>query len=152
MLYMQVSTENTSKVISILIKNSLEMLEFYERMFDLVEDENLKQIFEYYIERRKELVSELKKEASKVSSEETFESLLNTFFKTRENGNNFIVDNNIKIILEECEKKEDESVKVYENAVAENLSPKFKSLVSRQFGDIKEAHYHMKLLRDSRRH
>jgi uncharacterized protein (TIGR02284 family) len=148
---MHVTTENTSRVITSLMKNSMEMLEFYERIYNMVDDENLKQIFEHYIDQRKEIINELKIEASKINSEETFESLLEKFFKTKKNGSTLNVDGNVKTILEECEKYEDKAVRIYEHAVEENLSPKLKSLVSRQFGDIKEAHYHMKLLRDSRR-
>jgi uncharacterized protein (TIGR02284 family) len=151
MLFMQMSTENTSRIITVLMKNSLEMLEFYEKIYTSIDDENLKQIFEYYIGQRKEIIKELKNEASKINSEETFESLLTAFFRTKENGKAILIDGNVKTILEECEKHEDQSVKIYENAVEENLSPKLKGLVTRQYGDIKEAHYHMKLLRDSRR-
>jgi rubrerythrin len=65
MLFMQMSTENTSRIITVLMKNSLEMLEFYEKIYTSIDDENLKQIFEYYIGQRKEIIKELKNEASK---------------------------------------------------------------------------------------
>lgn len=150
MPYMKISNENTSRIVSDLMKNSLEMLKFYEKINSIVDDESLRQIFMFYIGKRKEMVNELKSEIDKINSKETFADLIESFFNKENNHSAALVKEDIKMILTECEKNENESVKIYESAVKEDVSPKLRSLISKQFGEIKEAHYHMKLLRDCR--
>jgi uncharacterized protein (TIGR02284 family) len=139
----RLSEENASKVISNLIKNSFEMVDFYTRVYNKINDEDLKQIIKYNINKRTEIIDELKSEGKKFNS--SLDKLLTSF--REKNHNAAIYDNeDVSIILHECEKNEDESEKIYESAVKENLSPKLKWVISKQYGDIKQAHYHIRLL------
>jgi uncharacterized protein (TIGR02284 family) len=148
---MEVSVTKQNEILNALIKNSLEMLEFYKRIYNFVKEENLKQIFSVYINRRKEFIEELKNEALKADPEKSFDNILNSLFKVIENSDNEkIIKKNQKSILSECEKNEMSSVKIYQEALDEELPHHLKDLLSKQLDEVKEAHYHMKLLRDSR--
>lgn len=143
------SEENASKVISNLIKNSVEMLEFYKRIYNRINDEDIKQIINYNIEKRKEIINELKSEAGKFNP--SFDNLLTSFFRIKDKDSTTRTNEDVRIILHECEKNENKSEKIYRSAVKEKLTPKLKWLVSRQYGDIKIAHYHIRLLWESKK-
>jgi uncharacterized protein (TIGR02284 family) len=51
-------------------------------------------------------------------------------------------------VLEQCERAEDEAKKIYEKAIALDLPPAIKSLVTQQFAGLKENHDRIRKLRD----
>lgn len=53
-------------------------------------------------------------------------------------------------VLDAAEQGEDHAVSQYEEALAADISPEFKSVLERQFVDIRAAHDQVKALRDSR--
>src|ERR1019366_9380748 len=53
-----------------------------------------------------------------------------------------------KAVLEQCERAEDEAKKIYEKAIALDLPPAIKSLVTQQFASLKENHDRIRKLRD----
>ena len=53
-----------------------------------------------------------------------------------------------KAVLEQCERAEDEAKKIYEKAIALDLPPAIKSLVTQQFAGLKENHDRIRKLRD----
>jgi uncharacterized protein (TIGR02284 family) len=54
-----------------------------------------------------------------------------------------------KGVLEAAEKGEDHSVAAYEEALSEDISPTLRSVVERQFVDVRKAHEEIRVLRDS---
>jgi uncharacterized protein (TIGR02284 family) len=148
---LEVSVKRLNDLLNALIKNSLEMLEFYRRIYNLIDDQNLKQIFSFYLEQRKNFIEELKTEAVKTDPEKSVDNILSSLFKViEENNHDEIKTDDEKSVLSECEKNEMKSVRIYQQSLDDELPQHLKELITNQLNDIREAHYHMKLLRDSR--
>jgi uncharacterized protein (TIGR02284 family) len=124
----------------------------YKTAAEDVEDSDLKQLFMKYAVQRDSMITELQDELHKMGkTDDESSSLEGTIHRIWIDIKSAISSNDRKRILEECERGEDYAVDAFEEARKADLPPRLKQIVEQQYQDVKNAHDHIRSLRDQAR-
>lgn len=121
----------------------------YKTAAEDVEDQDLKQLFLKYAVQRDSMITELQTELHKMGkTDDESSSLEGTVHRMWIDIKSAISSKDRVRILEECERGEDYAVKAVEEARAKELPGTLKQIVEQQYMDVKNAHDHIRALRD----
>jgi uncharacterized protein (TIGR02284 family) len=122
-----------------LINTNLEVQSVYKTAAEVINNDNLKEIFIIYIQKKAEYINELKGVAKELfgDKQESFPFERHTIT---------LSDINEDSILKECESLEDKSIRNYESVLNDKIPSGIKETLLRQYNGSKEAKLHMKSL------
>ncbi len=112
-----------------------------------VEDPTLKRLFESYGQQRAEFASELQREVRRIGKDPADTGhVLGTLHRGWINIKAVVTGRDEAAIIAECERGEDVAVRNFREALEKPLAPDLRSLIERQFLQVKEAHDHVRSL------
>lgn len=121
----------------------------FESAAQEVKDPSVKSTFVEFSQQRARLASELQAEVRRLGGEPEHSGSASGAVHRGWINLKSSLGGGEKAILNEAERGEDTTVKSYEKAMKSNLSPDVAGIVRRQFGEVKQAHDRVKVLRDS---
>ena len=108
---------------------------------------DLKQLFNSYASQRALFATELQSEVERLGGEpEEGGSMAATLHRGWMNIKSLVTGHDEAAIVSECERGEDVAVQAYEEALKADLPLEVKSVVTRQFDQVKEAHGRVRAL------
>src|SRR4051812_13607655 len=119
---------------------------------EAVKDTQLKSLFSEYSLQRAKFAGELQSEAISLGEHdpEDSSSTAGAIHRAWINLKSAITSQDDHAILSECERGEDSAVVEYKKAMeGDKLSSTIRDTISRQYADVKQAHDHIKALRDA---
>jgi len=118
---------------------------------EAVTNPKLKSVFNEYSQQRLRFASELQSQARQLGEykPEDSSSAAGAMHRAWMNLKAAISTKEDHAILAECERGEDSAVKQYDEAMKSALSTSLTSIISRQYSEIKDAHDHIRNLRDT---
>lgn len=120
---------------------------------EAVKDSQLKSLFSEYSLQRAKFAGELQSQAIGLGEHdpEDSSSTAGAMHRAWINLKSAITSQDDHAILSECERGEDSAVAEYKKALEqeEQLSSAVRETISRQYADVKQAHDHIKALRDA---
>jgi uncharacterized protein (TIGR02284 family) len=137
------------------LNDLIEVLKDGEHGFKTAADDvkvpDLSLVFTRYAVQRAEFVSELQARVLALGADvETSGSVAGSIHRGWINLKSALSSNEPHAVLSEAERGEDSAVAAYRKALEqEDLEAVTRDLVSRQYADVKAAHDHVKMLRDS---
>ena len=135
-----------------LIERCKDGVKGYKTAAEDVEDQDLKELFRKYAVQRDSMITELQDYLHRMGkTDEETSSLEGTLHRAWIDIKAALSSKDRKRILEECERGEDYAVKAYEDALTKNLPGELKPIVEQQYQDVKNAHDHIRSLRDAAR-
>src|SRR3982751_5583553 len=126
--------------------------EGFRQAAEAVKDSQLKTLFNEYSLQRSRFAGELQNEAIGMgeSDPEDTSSTAGAMHRAWINLKSAISSQDDHAILAECERGEDSAVAEYKKAMEEDkLSSTIRDVISRQYAGVKQAHDHIKALRDA---
>ena len=126
--------------------------EGFKQAADAVKDPNLKSLFGGYSQQRFRFANELQNQARSLgeSDPEKSSSAAGAMHRAWIDLKSAITSGDDHAILAECERGEDSAVAEYKKAMeGDKLSATVRDTISRQYADVKQAHDHIKALRDA---
>jgi uncharacterized protein (TIGR02284 family) len=124
----------------------------YKTASEDVEDRDLKDLFKKYAVQRDSMITELQDQLHKLgTSDDESSSIEGTVHRAWIDLKSALTSRDRKRVLEECERGEDYAVKAYQEALEKNLPSELKVIVQQQYQDVKNAHDHIRSLRDAAR-
>jgi uncharacterized protein (TIGR02284 family) len=118
-----------------------------------VEDTNLRRLFESYAQQRSEFTAELEREVQRLGGDPADHGhVAGALHRGWINIKAAVTGKDDHAILAEAERGEDYAVKAYKQALDSGLSADLRGVVERQSMQIKEAHDHVRSLRDQHAH
>ena len=126
--------------------------EGFRQASEAVKDSQLKSLFSEYSLQRSKFAGELQNEAITLGDHnpEDSSSTAGAMHRAWINLKAAITSQDDHAILAECERGEDSAVSEYKKAMEEEeLSSPIRDTISRQYTDVKQAHDHIKALRDA---
>jgi uncharacterized protein (TIGR02284 family) len=138
-------------IIDDLIETLKDGEEGFKQAVDGVKDPQLKSIFSEYSRQRSRFATELQRQVQNLGEPEpeTSGSTAGALHRGWINLKSAVSKNDDYAVLAECERGEDSAVDEYRKAIDDGLSQPVREIVSRQYGEIKKAHDHIKNLRDA---
>jgi uncharacterized protein (TIGR02284 family) len=107
-------------------------------------------VFTRYAVQRAEFASELQARVLALGADvETSGSVAGSIHRGWINLKAALSTNEPHAVLAEAERGEDTAVAAYRKALENELDPSTRDLIGRQYADVKAAHDHIKMLRDS---
>ena len=139
--------------INSLIETLKDGQEGFKQAAEAVKDSELKSLFREYSQQRARFATELQSQARQFGEPkpEDSSSAAEAMHRAWINLKSVVTSGDGHAILAECERGEDSAVKEYKEAMQEGLSSPVSDIVSRQYGDVKDAHDRIKQLRDARK-
>lgn len=135
-----------------LIERCKDGVKGYKTAAEDVEDQDLKELFRKYAVQRDSMITELQDQLHKMGKmDDESSSIEGTIHRAWIDIKAALSSKDRKRILEECERGEDYAVKAYEEAMQKNLPGQLKPIVEQQYQDVKNAHDHIRTLRDNAR-
>ena len=136
------------------IDNLIETLkdgqEGFKQAAEAVKDAQLKEVFADYSQQRSRFLKELQSEVENLGAEpERSSSAAGAMHRAWIGLKSAISGGDEHAILAECERGEDSAVDEYKKALADDLSPSLREIVSRQYRDVQAAHDQIRTLRDT---
>jgi uncharacterized protein (TIGR02284 family) len=140
-----------TKIIDDLIETLKDGQEGFKQAAEGVKDPQLKSLFNEYSQQRARFATELQSQSRSLgkSEPETSSSAAGALHRAWINLKSAITRGDDHVILAECERGEDSAVEEYKKAINDGLSAPAREIVSRQYAEIKKAHDHIKVLRDT---
>lgn len=126
--------------------------EGFKQAAEAVKDSNLKSLFHEFSQQRARFAGELQSEARQYgeSEPEKSSSAAGAIHRAWIDLKSALTSGDDHAILAECERGEDSAVKEYQEAMNDqDLSSPIKTIISRQFSEVKAAHDRVKQLRDA---
>ncbi len=121
----------------------------YRTASEDVHDQELKGLFRQYAVQRDTMITELQDQLHQMGkTQDESGSLEGTVHRAWIDLSSAIVAKDRKRILSECERGEDYAVSAYEKAMKADLPSQLKAIVEKQYQLVKEAHDHIRSLRD----
>jgi uncharacterized protein (TIGR02284 family) len=116
-----------------------------------VKDPTLKSVFNEYSLQRAKFAGELQAEAVQLGEPdpEDSSSAAGAMHRAWINLKSALTSQDDHAILAECERGEDSAVSEYKDAMEEDISSPIREIISRQFGEVKNAHDRIRSLRDA---
>ncbi|WP_187260869.1 ferritin-like domain-containing protein [Pontibacter beigongshangensis] len=122
----------------------------YKTASEDIEDKNLKDLFKKYAVQRDSMITELQDQLHKFGkTDDESSSIEGTIHRAWIDIKSALTSKDTKRVLEECERGEDYALKAYEEARSANLPGELKAVVEQQYQDVKNAHDHIRTLRDN---
>jgi uncharacterized protein (TIGR02284 family) len=136
--------------INSLIETLKDGQEGFKEAAEAVTDSELKSLFNKFSQQRARFATELQSQAMSLGETEPEESSSATgaMHRTWIDLKSAVTSGNDHAILAECERGEDSAVKEYEEALAADLPPAVREVVSREYAEVKSAHDRIKSLRN----
>jgi len=122
----------------------------YKTASEDIEDKDLKDLFRKYAVQRDSMITELQDQLHKFGKlDDESSSLEGTVHRAWIDLKSALTSRDRVRVLEECERGEDYAVKAYKEALDKELPGQLKPIVEQQYSDVKNAHDHIKSLRDA---
>jgi uncharacterized protein (TIGR02284 family) len=137
--------------INSLIETLKDGQEGFRQAAEGVKDPSLKSVFNEYSLQRAKFAGELQAEAVQLgeSKPEDSSSTAGAMHRAWINIKSAVTSKDDHAILAECERGEDSAVNEYKEALEEDISAPVRDLISRQYGEVQNAHDRIKGLRDA---
>ncbi|QCR21781.1 PA2169 family four-helix-bundle protein [Pontibacter sp. SGAir0037] len=117
-----------------------------------IEDRNLKDLFKKYAVQRDSMITELQDQLHKFGKlDNEAGTLEGTAHRAWIDLKSALTSRDKKRVLEECERGEDYALKAYREALEKDLPGELKPIIEHQYHDVKNAHDHIRSLRDAAR-
>ena len=114
-----------------------------------VEDQDLKQLFREYSVQRDTMITELQNELHQMGkTDDESTSLEGKIHRTWMDLSSALLSKDRKQVLNECERGEDYALSAYDKALKADLPGNLKTIVQKQYQQVKEAHDTIRDLRD----
>jgi len=114
-----------------------------------VQDANLRRLFESYAQQRSEFTAELEREVQRLGGDPADHGhVAGALHRSWINIKAAVTGKDDHAVLGEAERGEDFAVRAYREALDSGLSADLRGIVERQYLQIKEAHDHVRSLRD----
>jgi uncharacterized protein (TIGR02284 family) len=139
--------KETISTINRLIETLKDGQEGFKQAARVVNDSNLKSLFDEFSQQRATFVRELQGEALGETEPKQSTSATGTMHRAWINLKAAVTSGDDNAILAECERGEDSAVKEYKEAMEADLTPPVREIVSRQYSEVKTAHDHIRNLR-----
>jgi uncharacterized protein (TIGR02284 family) len=121
----------------------------YKTAAEDIEDSDLKTVFRKYAVQRDSMITELQNQLHKFGkTDDESSSIEGTIHRAWIDLTSALTSRDRVRVLEECERGEDYAVKAYEEAMEKELPGDLKPIVEQQYRDVKNAHDHIRSLRD----
>ena len=122
----------------------------FQTAADGVQRSDLKTLFHTYAQQRAQFAAELQAEVRHLGGDpEKTGSVAATLHRGWINIKSAVTGKDDHAVIAECERGEDSAVKNYEEALKANLPTNVRSIIQRQFTQIKEAHDRIRALRNA---
>lgn len=139
------------ETLMLLIESCKQSCMGYRKALSKIENEKIKEFFKEYAHQRKIFVVKLSRYVERLSgNNQTDEDYSFNGKAGWNNINEAIAQNNLFDILKGCKEGEKGVLQNYEAAVGKRLPPEIIDVVQKQMFQIREAHYHLRLLANSR--
>lgn len=136
-------------VVSHLIERCKDGEKGYRTASEDVHDQDLKSLFRDYSVQRDTMITELQDQLHQMGkTQDESGSIEGTIHRSWIDLSSAIVAKDRKRVLSECERGEDYAVAAYEKALKADLPGTIKSVVEKQYHQVKEAHDRIRDLRD----
>src|SRR3954467_6802693 len=145
-------TKETISTLNSLIETLKDGQEGFRQASEAVKDSQLKSLFSEFSLQRSKFAGELQNQVIQLgeSEPETTSSTAGALHRAWINMKSAITSQDDHAILAECERGEDSAVAEYKKAMEEQeLSAPIRETSSRQYAGVKQAHDHIKALRDA---
>ncbi|WP_026464915.1 PA2169 family four-helix-bundle protein [Adhaeribacter aquaticus] len=115
-----------------------------------IEDPELKSLFHQYSVQRDQMVTELQHELHQMGkTDDESTSIEGTIHRTWMDLSSALLNKDKKQVLREAERGEDYAVAAFDKALQADLPGNLKTIVQKQYQQVKEAHDRIRDLRDS---
>jgi uncharacterized protein (TIGR02284 family) len=122
----------------------------YKTAAEDIEDKDLKDLFRKYAVQRDSMITELQDQLHKMGkTDDESGTLEGTVHRAWIDLKSALTSRDRLRVLEECERGEDYALKAYREALDKNLPGELKPIVEQQYQDVKNAHDHIRMLRDN---
>ena len=112
-----------------------------------VTNSELKTLFHGYAQQRAQFVGELQTEVRRLGGDpENMGSVAATLHRGWINIKSTVTGKDESAIIAECERGEDSAVSTYRDALDEDLPANIRTIIDRQYADIKQAHDRIRAL------
>lgn len=144
------SNEEVISTLNELIETCRDGQEGFRTAAEGVQSSDLKQLFHQYSQQRASFVGELQDEVRRLGGEaEDTGSVAASLHRGWIGIKAAVTGRDDRSILAECERGEDSAVSTYRSALDSDLPANVRSVVERQFGEVKQAHDHIRSLENS---
>jgi uncharacterized protein (TIGR02284 family) len=121
----------------------------YQHASEDIEDQQLKSLFRDYAVQRDTMITELQNELHKMGkTDDESSSVEGTIHRTWMDLSSALLAKDRQQVLNECERGEDYAVAAYDKAMKAELPGNLKSIVEKQYHQVKQAHDRIRDLRD----
>ena len=136
-------------VVSHLIERCKDGEKGYRTAAEDVQDQDLKSLFREYSVQRDTMITELQDQLHQMGqTQDESGSLEGTIHRSWIDLSSALLAKDRKRVLSECERGEDYAVSAYEKALKADLPAGIKTVVQKQYAQVKEAHDRIRSLRD----
>ena len=145
------SNEEVISTLNNLIETCRDGQQGFQTAAAAVERGDLKQLFHTYSQQRASFVGQLQDEVRRLGGDpENAGSVAATLHRGWIDLKAAVTGRDDAAILAECERGEDSAVSNYRDALGVDLPANVRSIVERQFGEVKEAHDRVRSLEKAR--
>ena len=145
------SNEEVISTLNNLIETCRDGQQGFQTAAEAVERGDLKQLFHTYSQQRASFVGQLQDEVRRLGGDpENAGSVAATLHRGWIDLKAAVTGRDDAAILAECERGEDSAVSNYRDALGVDLPANVRSIVERQFGEVKEAHDRVRSLEQAR--
>jgi uncharacterized protein (TIGR02284 family) len=138
---MAIENDKVISILNDLIETCRDGQEGFRAAAEAVKNSELKTLFSRYSQQRGQFVTELQNEVRRLGGDpEKSGTAAGALHRGWMNIKSAVTGGDERAIISECERGEDSAVKAYENALKETLPANVRSIVERQFREIKQAH------------
>ena len=143
--------KNQNEIIDNLIETLKDGEEGFKQAAESVKDPQLKSLFSEYSQQRARFAVELRSKAQRPDERDSKirGSTAGALHRGWINLKSAVTQGDDHAILAECARGEDSAVEEFRKALIDGLSASVQEIVSRQYGEIKQAHDRVKQLRDA---
>jgi uncharacterized protein (TIGR02284 family) len=121
----------------------------YKHASEDIEDQQLKSLFRNFSVQRDTMITELQNELHKMGkTDDESSSMEGTVHRTWMDLSSALLAKDRQQVLNECERGEDYAVAAYDKALKADLPGNLKSIVQKQYQQVKQAHDQIRDLRD----
>jgi uncharacterized protein (TIGR02284 family) len=139
-------TTRIASTITELIRRSKDSEQGFESAARLVEDLNLRHLFESYARQRAEFAAELEAEMGRLSPDALDAHLGGELLRSGTDAGSDLSPKEDCGIITDCERHEDRTAAAFQEAIGAGLPEHLRLMVERQLGQIKEALQHVRSL------
>ena len=146
---MQNNSNETTTVVNELIEALNEREAGYRKAGDLVQNSEARELFNRYAAQSARFAAELIPYSDERSTEEVGKGPLSALWRGWAEVKAAFTGHDTKALYAWAETGEDAAKKIFESAFEHGIPTEIQNLVQKQFAELKEAHGHIKALRDA---